>query len=70
MTECTTEIQAIQAARAFLNLFLNLKETNVCMSYNVSYIGVMFCRYTDFTFWLLCFERNGRGMITTLHPGR
>lgn len=49
MTEWAIEIQAMQAARAFLNLFINLKETNVCMSYSSSYVGVMFWGYTDFS---------------------
>lgn len=49
MTEWTVELQAMQAARACLNLFLNVKETNVCMPYNICYVGVTFWGYTDFS---------------------
>lgn len=45
--DCAIDIHTTQAARAFLNLFLYLKETNVCMSYNISYVSVMFWGYTD-----------------------
>lgn len=66
MTECTIEIQAKQTERVFFNLFL--RETSICMSCHISYVGVMFWGYTtllsDF-----CVLNGWKGLITTLCPG-
>lgn len=59
MTECTIEIQAKQTERVFLNLFL--RETKICMSCHISYVGVMFWGYTDFTVRFLCFKWMEKG---------
>lgn len=56
MTECTIEIQAKQTERVFLNLFLSVRETHICMSCHISYVGIMFWGYTDFTVRFLCFK--------------
>lgn len=59
MTECTVEIQAKQTEGVFLNLFLSLRETNTCMSCHISYVGVMFWGYTDFSLLLDFCVLNG-----------
>lgn len=61
MTECTIEIQAKQTESVSLNLFLSLRETNICVSCHISYVGVMFWGYTDFTVGFLCFKWMEKG---------